>query len=129
MKRTLILFLALVMVMCCVGCGASAPAAETEAATTETVPETTAETQPPESIAETESVPVTEMPADAYFKNPRITVGYQTGDRMLEVYDCRMYPMENGSTRFEVDYKTVAGLQPVVFAHLDDGDNDIQQPQ
>lgn len=87
--------------------------------------ESTVETLPQETVSEMEAVTVTEMPADAYFKNPNIKVGYQTGDKMLEVYDCRMYQMENGITRFEVDYKTVAGLQPVVFAHLDDGDDEI----
>lgn len=87
--------------------------------------ESTVETLPQETVSEMEAVSVTEMPADAYFKNPNIKVGYQTGDKMLEVYDCRMYQMENGITRFEVDYKTVAGLQPVVFAHLDDGDDEI----
>lgn len=124
MKKLLSLIVALTLCLAFTGCAASEEetAAPVTVATEASV-ETTAETQPPETVAETEAVPVAEMPADAYFKNPNITVGYQTGDRMLEVFDCRMYPMENGVTRFEVVYKTVAGLQPVVFAHLDDGDD------
>lgn len=125
MKKVLSLIAALTLCLAFTGCAAS----DNEATVPVTLPtevavETTAETQIQETEAETESLPVTKMPADAYFKNPNIHVGYQNGDKMLEVYDCRMYPMENGITRFEVDYKTVAGLQPVVFAHLDDGNDE-----
>ena len=48
--------------------------------------------------------------------------GNDTGD--LEVYDCRSYPTENGTTIFAVDYKTVAGLQMIIFGYADDGNDD-----
>lgn len=126
MKRTLVLFLALVMVMCCVGCGASNPATETEAVATEAAPETTAATQPPETVAET--IPVLAEPADKPHKRPRYNFaswdlhGNDTDEQ--EVYDCRMYPAENGTTIFAVDYKTVAGLQMIIFGYADDGNDD-----
>lgn len=129
MKKLICIVVALVVCLGCTGCG-SAPAAQKTVAATETAaaePVATveaAETQPQEIVEETEPAPVAEESADVYYKNPNIQVGYETGDRMLEVFDCRMYPQDNGKTRFEVDYKTVEGLQPVVFAHLDDGNDE-----
>ena len=121
-----VLFLIVALALCLVVAGCAAPEEETLPTTVETeaVPEPAEETQSLGVVEETEPAAVTEMPADAYFKNPVVQVGYQTGDKMLTVSDCRMYPMDNGITRFEVDYRTVAGLQPVVFANLDDGNDE-----
>ena len=127
MKRILILFLALVMVMCCVGCGASTPATETEVVTTETVPETTEETQPPETVPE-ETIPVLAEPVDQLPRKPMYnSASWDTEDNLtddLEVYDCRMYPTDNGTTIFAVDYKAAEGLQMIIFGYADDGNND-----
>lgn len=127
MKRTLILFLALVMVMCCVGCGSSTPATETEAMSTEAVPETTAESLPPETVPE-ETIPALEEPADKPHKSPRYYFdGWVQEDNVsnvLDVSDCRMYPTDNGTTIFAVDYKAVEGLQMIIFGYADDGNDD-----
>ena len=84
MKKVLSLIAALTLCLAFTGCAAS----DNEATVPVTLPtevavETTAETQIQETEAETESLPVTKMPADAYFKNPNIHVGYQNGDKCL----------------------------------------------
>lgn len=124
MKKILFLITALALCLIVAGCAASVEETVPVTSATEAALEPTAETQPLEVVEETEAAEVEELPTDAYFKNPVTNVGYQSEDKMLSVSDCRMYPLDNGITRFEVDYKTVAGLHPVVFAHLDDGNEE-----
>lgn len=107
----------MVLVLClsCAGCGRKPAATEVHAeSVNETVPTTEAEESVPETDATEETNPYADMPC----KNPRTETGYKTGDTAVTVYDCRMYTLDTGYTRFEVDYQTAAGLNPVVFAHV-----------
>ena len=121
MKKLICIVLSLVLCLGCAGCG-STPAEQETVAVTEAVVETTAETTPEEMI------PVLQEPADQLPRKPMYnftswdTEGNETGD--LEVYDCRMYPTDNGTTIFAMDYKAVEGLQMVIFGYADDGNDD-----
>lgn len=122
MKRILSLVLALILCFTCAGCGA----AEQETEVPETAVQTAEETQPLETTVET--TPTLQEPVGKAHKSPRYNFaswdseGNDTGE--LEVYDCRMYPGESGTTIFAVDYKAVAGLSSIIFGYADDGNDD-----
>lgn len=123
MKKVVSLIVAIALCLIAAGCVAS----ENDATVaTEVSVETTPETQPEETVEET--IPVLEEPADELHKSPRYNFvawdseGNDTGE--LEVYDCRLYPTENGTTIFAVDYKTVAGLEMIIYGYADDGNDD-----
>ena len=122
MKRLISLITALILCCTCAGCSS----AETETTAAETVLETIAETQPEETVAET--IPVLAEPADQLPRKPRYNfAGWdQEGNNIdnLEVYDCRMYPTDNGTAIFAVDYKATADLQMIIFGYADDGDDE-----
>lgn len=125
MKKLICVVLVLVLCLGCTGCG-STPAAQEAIAATE-APETAPATEVTETEPQ-ETVPVLTEPVDQLPKKPRCNFGAwdsegnETGE--LEVYDCRMYPTENGTTIFAVDYKAVADLQMIVFGYADDGNDD-----
>lgn len=99
----------------------TAPSMETapEQTAVETVPETIPETVPetvPETTAPTEAPTIPVISAEAVY--PVVDTGYNITTARVEFYDCRMYTLDSGITRFEVDYKTSAGNHVVVFAHV-----------
>lgn len=115
MKRILALFLAMAIVMCCVGCGASNSSADT--VTTEAI---VTETQPQETetvIQESTEAEVIEEVADEYVMT-NLGGGAKAEEYFPEVIDLRMYAPKNGYTRFEVDYKAPEGLRPVAVAYV-----------
>ena len=115
MKRILALFLAMAIVMCCVGCGASNSSADT--VTTEAI---VTETQPQETetvIQESTEAEVIEEVADEYVMT-NLGSGAKAEEYFPEVIDLRMYAPKNGYTRFEVDYKAPEGLRPVAVAYV-----------
>ena len=122
MAKVLSLIVALTLCLASAGCAASGKeTAVPETVATGDAVETTTETQSQETAAET--TPVLEEPVGEYYKSPNFNF-YCDDTEALEVYDCRMYPVENGTTIFAVDYKTVAGLQPIIFGYADDGNDD-----
>lgn len=121
MKKLRLWMMALAVCAICAGCSsAETETVATEAAVTETVLETMAETQPPETTEET--TPVLEEPVGEYYQCLNFDGWYQDDTMPVEIFECRMYPTENGVTIFAVDYKTVADLQLIVYAFADDGD-------
>lgn len=124
MKKLICVVLALVLCLGCTGCGnspAEEPIAATEA-TMETAAETTEETQPEETV------PVLAEPANQLPRKPMYNFAAWDAEENptddLEVYDCRMYPTDNGTKIFAVDYKAAEGLQMVIFGFADDGNDD-----
>lgn len=86
----------------------------------EAVPTETAAQIPAEATAETEPAPPeTTQPGNVveekqlYFES-----GYETEASRLEVFGCRMFTLDNGYTRFEIDYQTADGLYPIAFAYV-----------
>lgn len=127
MKKLISLLTALILCFSCTGCGGSEiPKTAAETVKMETADEPAVEAQPLETEAVTE--PVLQEPAGDLPKSPAYNFaswdseGNDTGE--LEVFDCRMYPTNNGTTIFAVDYKTVADRQLVVFGYADDGNDD-----
>lgn len=123
MKKLIFAVLALVLCIGCIGCG-STPAAQEAIASTEA---TAVVTEVTETMPQ-ETVPVLAEPIDQLPRRPRCwfgswdSEGNDTG--ALEVYDCRMYPDENGSAIFAVDYKAAADLQMIIYGYADDGDDE-----
>ena len=125
MKKLIGAVLVLAVCLGCTGCG-SAPDGQEAVAATEAVETVTAT-----EVAETEiqeTVPALAEPVDQLPRKPRCNFGAwdqennETDD--LEVYDCRMYPTENGDAIFAVDYKAAADLQMIIFGYADDGDDE-----
>lgn len=138
-KKTRWMIPAVATVLLCIAAGVLFLSKETPAAPDETVPAQAAvpETQPQETIPEaetletvpeqpTETVPETTAPTEAptiaeviaEVVYPVVDTGYNIAAAKAEFYDCRMYTLDNGITRFEIDYKTSAGNKVVVFAHV-----------
>lgn len=116
MKNWICVVLAVVLCLGCTGCSSS-PAEDPIVAT-----ETTEETQPEETV------PVLAEPADQLPKKPRYNFTFwdQEGNETdnLQIYECRMYPTDNDTTIFAIDYKTVEGLGMIIYGYADDGNND-----
>ena len=97
MKKMRLWMMVLAVCAICAGCSsAETETVATEAAATETVLETMAETQPPETTEET--TPVLEEPVGEYYQCLNFDRWYQDDTMPVEIFECRMYPTENGVT-------------------------------
>lgn len=121
MKKMICAVLIIVLCIGCGGCG-STPASQESVVSTEAIVTEVAETIPQETV------PVLAEPADQFPRKPMYNfASWDADDNLtddLKVYDCRMYPTDNGTTIFAVDYKAVEGLQMILFGYADDGNDD-----
>ena len=115
MKKFLILFVFIVCIRLSVSLVPRLMAKNQESPQAATTPavETTVETEPT-------TVPPTQPGAVVESHSIAFESGYETEATALAVTQCRMYTLDNGYTRFEVDYQTVEGLRPIAFAYIGD---------
>ena len=110
----------MILILVCVRIGTGCTAPKTASETEPVQAETTLVTEAPTEAATAPTVAPTQPGTVVEVRDLAFESGYDNDSYALEVHGCRMYTLDNGFTRFEVDYQTCDGLLPIAFAYIED---------